>query len=105
MDGKDLKVIKSLTIFDSRILVSPIPKERITSAGIIIPDTINMEIDTAEIILVGEEENDIYEDIIKPGQIILFSKYSGNDIIIFNKKYLLMDKGHIYAIVENLIKI
>lgn len=83
-----------------RVLVEPAPAEEKTSGGIIIPDTAKEKPQRGSIIAIGPEKKD--EPIsFKIGEIVLYSKYAGNEIQIDGKDYLLMTANDIYGSFEN----
>ncbi|MBI5208185.1 MAG: co-chaperone GroES [Candidatus Firestonebacteria bacterium] len=88
-------------IFD-RVLVKPLePKEEI-KGGIIIPDTAKEKPQEGEIIAVGTgktlENGKKQEFTVKVGDKVLFGKYSGTEVKIDNKEYLIMREEDILGI-------
>lgn len=85
------------------ILVERI-EEEIKEGRIIIPDTAKEKPQQGKVIEVGEGRRDekgnrIPMDV-KKGDIILFGKYSGNDIKIVNKEYLIIREEDVLGIVR-----
>lgn len=81
-----------------RVLVEPAPAEEKTAFGIIIPDTAKEKPQKGTVIAVGPGKKD--EPItVKVGDAILYGKYSGTELSIEGKEYLIMRESDIYAIV------
>ncbi len=85
------------------ILVERI-EEEIRKGGIIIPDTAKEKPQQGKVIAVGEGKRDekgnrIAMDV-KKGDIILFGKYSGNEIKIEENEYLIIREEDILGIIE-----
>jgi len=87
-----------------RILVQRVKEEEKTKGGIIIPDTAKEKPAEGKVIAVGigklsEEGNRIALEV-KKGDRILFGKYSGNEIKIEGKEYLIMREDDVLGIIE-----
>lgn len=81
-----------------RVLVEPAPAEEKTAGGIIIPDTAKEKPQKGKIVAVGNGKKD--EPItVKVGDTVLYGKYSGTEITIEGKDYLIMRESDIYAII------
>lgn len=86
-----------------RILVERI-EEEVKKGGIIIPDTAKEKPQQGKVLAVGpgridEKGNRIPMDV-KKGDFILFGKYSGNEIQVDNKEYLIMREDDVLALIE-----
>ncbi len=66
--------------------------------GIYIPDTAKEKPQMGEIIAVGNDED--LNEIVKVGDTILYAKYGGTEIELENKKYIIIQRSDILAIVE-----
>ncbi len=85
--------------FADRILVEPDEvEESKTKSGIIIPDTAKEKPRTGKVIEVGTDE-EIVENI-KVGDKIYFAKFTGDEIEFEGKKYLIVSKGDILAVMK-----
>jgi chaperonin GroES len=74
---------------EDRVLVEPAAAEEKTSGGIIIPDTAKEKPQQGKVIAVGPGKKD--EPItLKAGDTIFYGKYSGTEILIGGKEYLIM---------------
>ena len=67
--------------------------------GIIIPDTAKDKPNIGEVVAVGT--NDELKKIIKVGDKVIYAKYSGTEIEMDGKKYLITKKDDILAVVSN----
>ena len=81
-----------------RVLIKPAPIEEKTVGGIIIPDTAKEKPLKGEIIAVGNGTKE-EEMIVKPGDQVLFGKYSGTELELEGEKYLIMRQNEIFAII------
>ena len=80
-----------------RVLVQPAPAEEKTASGIIIPDTAKEKPQKGSVIAVGTGKKD--EPItVKVGDTVLYGKYSGTEITVEGKEYLIMRESDIFAI-------
>lgn len=87
------------------ILIEPIKKEEKTKMGILLPDTAEKERpEQGKIIAVGSgkktEDGKIIPLEVKPGDIVLFSKYGPNEVKVEDKEYLIAKEEDILAIIE-----
>lgn len=81
-----------------RVLVEPAAAEEKTAFGIIIPDTAKEKPQKGIIVAVGPGKKD--EPVtVKVGDAVLYGKYSGTEITVEGKEYLIMRESDIYAIV------
>ncbi len=81
-----------------RVLIEPKAAEEKTASGIIIPETAKEKPQKGTVIAVGpgtEEE----KMEVKKGDIVLYGKYSGTELSIDGKDYLIMKQSEILAIV------
>lgn len=81
-----------------RVLVEPASAEQKTASGLFIPDTAREKPQKGTVIAVGKGIKD-EPLIVKEGDIVLYGKYSGTEISIDGKDYLIMKESDIYAIV------
>ena len=87
-----------------RILVERLEEKEVKKGGIIIPDTAKEKPQEARVIAVGngkvgEDGKKIPLDV-KAGDKILFGKYSGSEVKIDDKEYLIMREEDILAILD-----
>ncbi len=87
-----------------RILVERLEEQEVRKGGIIIPDTAKEKPQEAKVIAVGngkvtEDGKKIPLDV-KAGDRILFGKYSGSEVKIDDKDYLILREEDVLAILE-----
>ena len=81
-----------------RVLVEPAAAETTTASGIIIPDTAKEKPQKGTVVAVGNGKKD--EPLtVKIGDTVLYGKYSGTELTIEGKDYLIMKESDIFAIV------
>lgn len=90
--------MKENQVLADRVLIKPLVETQTTS-GIIIPDNAKEKPQKGEIVLVGLGTKDI-EMVVKPGDIVLFGKYSGVEIELEKDKFLLMRQEEIFMIIN-----
>ncbi len=87
-----------------RILVQRLAEEEKTKGGIIIPDTAKEKPAEGKVVSVGNGKlNDDGKRIpleIKKGDSILFGKYSGTEVTVDGKEYLIMREDDILGVIE-----
>ncbi len=81
-----------------RVLVEPAAAEEKTASGIIIPDTAKEKPQQGKIVAIGNGTKD-EPIIVKVGDQVLYGKYSGTEVTIEGKDYLIMKESDIYGIV------
>jgi len=87
------------------ILIEPIKEEEKTKSGILLPDTAEKERpEQGRVIAVGPGRKTSAGKVIplevKPGDKVLFKKYSPDEIKVNNKEYLIAKEEDILAIIE-----
>jgi chaperonin GroES len=87
-----------------RILVERLEEKEVKKGGIIIPDTAKEKPQEAKVIAVGngkvgDDGKKIPLDV-KAGDRILFGKYSGSEVKLEEKEYLILREEDILAILE-----
>lgn len=81
----------------NKIIVEPVEAETVTKGGIIIPDTAKEKPQKGTVIATGKGTADEPMEI-KTGDTVLFGKYSGTEVHIDDKKYLVMNQSDVLAI-------
>ena len=87
-----------------RILVERLEEQEVKKGGIIIPDTAKEKPQEGKVIAagngkVGDDGKKIPLDV-KAGDRILFGKYSGAEVKIDDKEYLILREEDVLAILE-----
>ncbi|HLU85130.1 MAG TPA: co-chaperone GroES [Vicingaceae bacterium] len=81
-----------------RVIIEPAAAEEKTAGGIIIPDTAKEKPQRGKVMAVGNGKKD-EPMTVKTGDVVLYGKYSGTEVSIEGKDYLIMKESDIYAIV------
>jgi len=81
-----------------RVLVEPTEAETKTASGIIIPDNAKEKPQKGKIMAVGKGTKD-NPMTVKVGDLVLYGKYSGTELKLEGKDYLIMSEKDILAIV------
>ena len=81
-----------------RVLVEPLEAETKTASGIIIPDTAKEKPQRGTVVAVGPGKKDD-PTTVKPGDVVLYGKYSGTELNVEGSDYLMMRESDILAIV------
>ncbi|HBL22660.1 MAG: co-chaperone GroES [Syntrophorhabdaceae bacterium] len=88
-----------------RILVKRIEEEEKTKGGIIIPDAAKEKPQEGMVVAVGDgktlESGQKAALTVKPGDKILFGKYSGTEIKVDGEEHLILREDDVLAIVED----
>ena len=87
-----------------RILVERLEEQEVKKGGIIIPDTAKEKPQEGKVIAagngkVGDDGKKIPLDV-KAGDRILFGKYSGSEVKLDDKEYLIMREEDVLAILD-----
>ncbi len=82
-----------------RILTLPEEAETKTASGIIIPNSAQEKQQRAKVVAISKELENEENNELKVGDTILFGKYSGTELNIDNKDYLMLEKKDVLAIV------
>lgn len=87
-----------------RIIIRRVDQTESTVGSIIIPDSAKEKPQQGEVIAVGSGkllENGTRSEIeVKPGDRILFGKYSGSEIKVSGEEYLIVREDEILGILE-----
>jgi len=89
----------NLTPLADRVVVEPAEAEQKTAGGIIIPDTAKEKPQKGTVVAVGNGKKD-EPMTVKVGDAVLYGKYSGTEVNVDGKDYLIMKESDIYAIVK-----
>jgi chaperonin GroES len=88
-----------------RVMVRRVDQEEKSSGGIIIPETAQEKPMEGEIVSVGSgtrtEDGKILALDVKPGDRVLFGKWSGTEVKIDGQDYLIMKETDIMGIIES----
>lgn len=91
-----------------RILVRRVEEEEKTRGGLIIPETAKEKPQEGEVLAVGKgkikEDGKVLPMDVKPGDRILFGKYSGSDIVLDGEEYLIMREEDVLGLLAKSAK-
>lgn len=90
---------------NDHVVVKPLKQEEVTKSGIVLPDTAREEKpEQGEVIAVGPGkllENGTRAPMsVKPGDKVLFTKYSPDEVEIDDEDYLVVQEEKILGIIE-----
>jgi chaperonin GroES len=87
-----------------RVIVRRVEDERKSPGGIVIPDTAKEKPIQGEVVAVGKgkilENGSVRALDVKPGDRILFGKYSGTEVKVGNDELLVMREEDIMGVIE-----
>ena len=88
---------------EDRVVVKPMDAEQKTAGGIIIPDNAKEKPQKGEIVAVGpgkvNDKGQKIEMTLKKGDKVLYGKYSGSEITVDGKEYLIVRESDVLAII------
>ena len=80
-----------------RILIEPTAAETTTASGIIIPDTAKEKPQEGTVVAVGPGKKD-EPTTVKVGDRVLYGKYSGSELKLDGKDFLIVREGDLLGI-------
>jgi len=87
-----------------RVVVRRIEEDERTRGGIIIPDTAKEKPQQGEIVAVGpgapDDKGKVQPLYVKPGDRVLFGKWSGTEVKIDGEELLIMKESDILGVLE-----
>jgi len=87
-----------------RIVVQAKSQEEVTRGGIVLPDTAKEKPLQGVVVAVGpgavSEKGERLPMDVKPGQTVLYGKYSGTEIKLETQEYLILKLSDVLAILE-----
>ncbi|WP_194402630.1 co-chaperone GroES [Bradyrhizobium sp. CCBAU 53351] len=87
-----------------RVLVRRLDAEEKTAGGIIIPDTAKEKPQQGEIVATGpgarNEHGQLVQLDVKPGDRVLFGKWSGTEVKIDGEEFLIMKESDLLGVVD-----
>ena len=94
--------MKLIPLADRVVLKQSTPEEK-TKSGIILTSTSQEKPQQAEVIAVGPggvvDGKEVVMNV-KPGDMVIFSKYAGNEVKLDDEEYRIVKQSDILAIVE-----
>jgi chaperonin GroES len=87
-----------------RVIVRRLEEDRKSPGGIVIPDTAKEKPIQGEVVAVGKgkilENGSVRPLDVKPGDKVLFGKYSGTEVKVGNEELLVMREEDIMGVIE-----
>jgi chaperonin GroES len=91
-----------------RVIIKRIEEKEQVRGGIIIPDTAKEKPQEGEVVAVGQgkvlDNGTRLEMALKPGDRILFGKYSGTEVKVDGEEYLIMREDEVLVVLEGAAK-
>jgi chaperonin GroES len=87
-----------------RLVVKNVQQEETLASGLVIPDTAKEKPQQAEVVAVGpgrvDDNGKRVPMEIKVGDIVVYAKYSGNDIKLDQEEYLILSEKDVLAKIQ-----
>lgn len=101
----DALLFMKLKPLSDHLIVEPISVDEITKAGIILPDTVDKEKpEKGTVVAVGPgkmlDNGQLQPLAVKVGDVVVFKKYSPDEVKVDDKEYLVLSESDILAVVE-----
>ena len=87
-----------------RVVVKAVEMEETTKSGLILPGSAKEKPEVAEVVAVGPGGNVDGKEVtmlVKEGDKVIFSKYSGQEVKLGNDEYIVVKQNDIVAVVED----
>ena len=81
----------------ARVLVRVLEDESVTLSGLVIPDTAKEKPQRGVVVAVGDDE----EIKVKPGDRVLYPRYSGTEIRVDGVDHLVIDATELLAVLRD----
>ena len=95
--------MKRRTVVD-RVIVQGTEEERASGGGVVLPDTAAERAIRGEVVAAGNgkllDSGELRPLDVKPGDKVLFGKYSGTEVKVDGKDLLVMREDDIMAVIE-----
>lgn len=87
-----------------RIIVEAAPREEKTASGIILPDTAQEKPQRGSVLAVGPgkrlDSGQLAPVDVKVGDVVLYGKYSGTEVTVGGKDYIILRADDVLAVLE-----
>ena len=91
-------------LMDDRLLVEAAEAEEVTSGGIVLPDTAQEKPQRGKVLAVGPgrllDSGERGEMDVKVGDEVFYGKYSGMEIEMDGREYVILKESDVLAVVE-----
>lgn len=95
--------MSNLKPLGDKVVVQLIESEEKTASGIYLPDSAKKKPQTGKVVATGNgrvldngERNTL---TVQVGDVVLFSKYGGNEVTVDGEDYTILDEDQIYAVI------
>jgi chaperonin GroES len=78
------------------VLVEVLDQESVTASGLVIPDTAKAKQQRGVVVAVGDDQDLIK---VKPGETVLFPQYTGTELSLDGRDYLVIDATELLAVI------
>ncbi len=89
---------------DDRLLVEPAEAEEVTSGGIVLPDTAQEKPQRGKVLAVGPgrllDSGERGDMDVKVGDEVFYGKYSGTEIEMDGREYVILKESDVLAVVQ-----
>jgi chaperonin GroES len=89
---------------DDRVVIKPLEAEEKTAGGIVIPDTAKEKPAKGKVLSIGPgkllENGNRAELSVKKNDVVVYSKYAGNEVKIDGDELIIMRESDILGIIE-----
>jgi chaperonin GroES len=98
------EVAAKLRPLGDRVVVRPSGREETTRSGIVIPDTAKEKPQRGTVIAAGNgkvnDDGDRVALDVKAGDVILFGKYTSQEVKLDGEEYLIMREDEVLAVID-----
>lgn len=91
--------MSTFTPIGDRILVEPDSAEKVTASGIILPNINNEKPLRGKVVAAGPGKKDELMQV-KVDDTVIYGEFSGSEIIIDGKEFLIMRQGDVHGIID-----
>ena len=97
--------MSTLKPLGEHVIVKPVSAEEVSASGIILPDTVdNEKPERGKVVSIGQGkllENGTRASMsVKVGDVVVFKKYSPDEVKVGKEEYLVISESDILAIIE-----
>ena len=97
--------MSTLKPLGEHVIVKPVSAEEVSASGIILPDTVDKEKpERGKVVSIGQGkllENGTRASMsVKVGDVVVFKKYSPDEVKVGKEEYLVISESDILAIIE-----
>lgn len=87
-----------------KVVVQVTEADEKTAGGIVLPDTAKKRPQEGKVVAVGPgrvlDNGERAPISVKPGDVVIYAKYGGNEVTVDGEDYVILDQDQIYAVKE-----